>query len=36
MSVILERKLEAALPETVTGVSVQVSETHELCGGSGF
>ncbi|WP_226041071.1 6-pyruvoyl tetrahydropterin synthase family protein [Natrinema sp. DC36] len=36
MSVIMERKLEAALPETVTDVSVQVSETHELCGGSEF
>ncbi|QLK25675.1 6-pyruvoyl tetrahydropterin synthase family protein [Natrinema zhouii] len=36
MSVILERKLEAVLPETVTDVSVQVSETSELCGGSEF
>jgi 6-pyruvoyltetrahydropterin/6-carboxytetrahydropterin synthase len=34
MSVILERKLAAALPETVTDVAVQVSETSELCGGS--
>ncbi|WP_226005808.1 6-pyruvoyl trahydropterin synthase family protein [Natrinema salinisoli] len=34
MSVLLERKLEAALPETVTDVAVQVSETSELCGGS--
>ncbi|MBZ6493887.1 6-pyruvoyl trahydropterin synthase family protein [Natrinema longum] len=34
MSVLLERKLEAALPETVTDVAVQVSETNELCGGS--
>ena len=34
MSVILERKLEAALPETVTDVAVRVSETSELCGGS--
>jgi len=33
MSVVLERKLESALPETVTDVSVQVSETSELCGG---
>ncbi|OLZ41581.1 6-carboxy-5,6,7,8-tetrahydropterin synthase [Natrinema saccharevitans] len=36
MSVVLERKLAAALPETVTDVAVQVSETSELCGGSGF
>ncbi|OVE85690.1 6-pyruvoyl trahydropterin synthase family protein [Natronolimnobius baerhuensis] len=36
MSVVLERKLEAALPETVTDVAVQVTETSELCGGSGF
>ena len=34
MSVVLERKLAAALPETVTDVAVQVSETSELCGGS--
>jgi len=36
MSVVLERKLAAALPETVTDVAVRVSETSELCGGSGF
>ncbi|QCC57952.1 6-pyruvoyl tetrahydropterin synthase family protein [Natrinema thermotolerans] len=36
MSVVLERKLVAALPETVTDVAVRVSETSELCGGSGF
>ncbi|SEQ49537.1 6-pyruvoyl trahydropterin synthase family protein [Natrinema salaciae] len=36
MSVILERKLEATLPETVTDVAVQVSETSELCGGREF
>lgn len=36
MSVILERKLAAALPESVTDVAVQVSETSELCGGSEF
>jgi len=34
MSVVLERKLAAALPETVTDVAVQVNETNELCGGS--
>ncbi len=34
MSVLLERKLEAALPETVTEVAVRVNETSELCGGS--
>lgn len=33
MSVVLERKLLAALPETITNVSVAVSETSELCGG---
>jgi 6-pyruvoyltetrahydropterin/6-carboxytetrahydropterin synthase len=36
MSVLLEEKLEVALGENVTDVAVQVSETHELCGGSGF
>ncbi|WP_440765541.1 6-pyruvoyl trahydropterin synthase family protein [Natronorubrum sp. DTA7] len=36
MSVILERKLEAALPENVTEIGVQVNETSELCGGSRF
>ncbi|WP_049925731.1 6-pyruvoyl trahydropterin synthase family protein [Halopiger goleimassiliensis] len=33
MSVVLEEKLRKALPETVTEVRVQVSETSELCGG---
>lgn len=33
MSVLLERKLLDALPETVTDVAVEVSETSELCGG---
>ncbi|MXV63737.1 6-carboxy-5,6,7,8-tetrahydropterin synthase [Natronorubrum sp. JWXQ-INN-674] len=36
MSVILERKLADALPETVTDVAVQVNETSELCGGGRF
>lgn len=36
MSVVLEEKLEAALPETVSDVAVQVNETSELCGGSRF
>ena len=36
MSVLLERKLEDALPDTVTDVAVQVNETSELCGGSQF
>ncbi|SFB75740.1 6-pyruvoyltetrahydropterin/6-carboxytetrahydropterin synthase [Halobiforma haloterrestris] len=36
MSALLEEKLEAALPDTVTDVAVRVSETSELCGGSGF
>ncbi|SEW00014.1 6-pyruvoyl trahydropterin synthase family protein [Natrinema salifodinae] len=35
MSVVLERKLAAALPETITDVAVDVSETSELCGGGG-
>ncbi|RQG89429.1 6-pyruvoyl trahydropterin synthase family protein [Natrarchaeobius chitinivorans] len=34
MSVVLEEKLEAELPENVLEVAVQVSETSELCGGS--
>ncbi|QLG47453.1 6-pyruvoyl trahydropterin synthase family protein [Natrinema halophilum] len=34
MSVVLERKLEAALPQTVTDIAVRISETSELCGGS--
>ena len=33
MSVVLEEKLADALPETVADVSVEVSETSELCGG---
>ncbi|NKE35667.1 6-pyruvoyl tetrahydropterin synthase family protein [Natronococcus sp. JC468] len=36
MSVVLEAKLEAALPETVTDVAVRVEETSELCGGGEF
>ncbi|WP_134670886.1 6-pyruvoyl trahydropterin synthase family protein [Halorussus marinus] len=36
MSAVLERRLEATLPETVSAVSVQVSETAELCGGAEF
>ncbi|SIS06034.1 6-pyruvoyl trahydropterin synthase family protein [Natronorubrum thiooxidans] len=36
MSVLLERKLEAALPDTVSHVAVQVNETSELCGGGQF
>ncbi|MFA9424884.1 6-pyruvoyl tetrahydropterin synthase family protein [Natronorubrum sp. A-ect3] len=36
MSVLLERKLEAALPDTVSHVAVQVNETSELCGGGRF
>ncbi|EMA39508.1 6-pyruvoyl trahydropterin synthase family protein [Halobiforma nitratireducens] len=36
MSALLEEKLEAALPDTVTDIAVRVSETSELCGGSGF
>lgn len=34
MSVVLENKLEAALPETVTDVAVQVRETSELSAGA--
>jgi 6-pyruvoyltetrahydropterin/6-carboxytetrahydropterin synthase len=33
MAVVLEEKLAAALPETVSHVSVEVSETSELCAG---
>lgn len=33
MSVVLERKLARALPSSVADVSVEVSETSELCGG---
>lgn len=34
MAVVLEERLADALPETVSDVAVQVSETAELCGGS--
>ncbi|RBI61093.1 6-carboxy-5,6,7,8-tetrahydropterin synthase [halophilic archaeon] len=34
MSVELERRLDERLPDTVSDVRVQVSETAELCGGS--
>lgn len=33
MSLLLERRLEAELPETVTEIAVQVRETGELCAG---
>ncbi|KAB1188262.1 MULTISPECIES: 6-pyruvoyl tetrahydropterin synthase family protein [Haloferax] len=33
MAVLLEEKLKAALPDTVSEVSVEVSETSELCAG---
>ncbi|WP_416839972.1 6-pyruvoyl trahydropterin synthase family protein [Haloferax sp. DFSO52] len=33
MAVVLEEKLEAALPDTVSDVSVEISETSELCAG---
>ena len=36
MSVILEEKLEATLPDTVTDVSAQVTETSELCAAGPF
>ncbi|SDQ52183.1 6-pyruvoyl trahydropterin synthase family protein [Natronobacterium texcoconense] len=36
MSVLLEGKLEEALPDTVSDVAVRVNETSELCAGSGF
>jgi len=36
MSAILERKLAEELPENVSEVAVQVSETSELCGGASF
>lgn len=36
MSAVLERRLAEALPDTVSSVAVQVSETAELCGGSPF
>jgi 6-pyruvoyltetrahydropterin/6-carboxytetrahydropterin synthase len=35
MGVVLERRLEAALPDTVTDVSVAVHETGELCANGG-
>jgi 6-pyruvoyltetrahydropterin/6-carboxytetrahydropterin synthase len=31
MSVVLEDRMLAAFPDTVSDVSVEVSETHELC-----
>ncbi|GAB3031165.1 6-pyruvoyl trahydropterin synthase family protein [Natronobiforma cellulositropha] len=36
MSAVLEERLEAALPDTVSTVAVQVRETGELCTGSPF
>ncbi|WP_135826097.1 6-pyruvoyl trahydropterin synthase family protein [Halorussus ruber] len=36
MSAILERKLADELPDNVSEVAVQVSETSELCGGATF
>ncbi|MFC4449979.1 6-pyruvoyl trahydropterin synthase family protein [Halorussus aquaticus] len=36
MSAILERRLAEELPDTVSAVAVQVSETAELCGGATF
>ena len=36
MSAVLERRLIEELPETISEVRVQVSETAELCGGSPF
>ena len=36
MSAVLERRLAEALPDTVSQVGVQVSETAELCGGAEF
>lgn len=36
MSAVLERRLADELPETVSAVRVQVSETAELCGGGEF
>ena len=36
MSAILERRLAEELPDNVSEVAVQVSETAELCGGSPF
>lgn len=34
MSVVLERRLEEELPDTVSDVAVQVRETNELCAGA--
>jgi 6-pyruvoyltetrahydropterin/6-carboxytetrahydropterin synthase len=36
MSAVLERRLANQLPDTVSEIGVQVSETAELCGGSPF
>ncbi|WP_435178714.1 6-pyruvoyl trahydropterin synthase family protein [Halorussus sp. AFM4] len=36
MSAVLERRLAAELPDTVSEIAVQVSETAELCGGATF
>ncbi|UPV73851.1 6-pyruvoyl tetrahydropterin synthase family protein [Halorussus limi] len=36
MSAVLERRLAEALPDNVSEVAVQVSETAELCGGATF
>ncbi|NHN58608.1 MULTISPECIES: 6-pyruvoyl tetrahydropterin synthase family protein [Halorussus] len=36
MSAVLERRLAEELPDTVSEVAVQVSETAELCGGATF
>jgi 6-pyruvoyltetrahydropterin/6-carboxytetrahydropterin synthase len=36
MSAVLERRLADELPDTVSEVAVQVSETSELCGGASF
>jgi 6-pyruvoyltetrahydropterin/6-carboxytetrahydropterin synthase len=33
MSVVLERRLESRLPDTVSAVAVEVAETGELCAG---
>lgn len=36
MSAVLERRLAEELPDNVSEVAVQVSETAELCGGASF
>jgi 6-pyruvoyltetrahydropterin/6-carboxytetrahydropterin synthase len=36
MSAVLERRLADELPDNVSEVDVQVSETSELCGGASF